>query len=68
MSKKRNPMKPSKAIQSLMKDVEAEAKMVMNRVGLTDEDMARIPKGASFEEFSAHLDKIMAEKQKRGKS
>lgn len=63
--KKDTPTRASSAVEAVLDAVAHEAKRVMDRVGLTDEDMSSIPQGLSFEEFSKHLDEIMAKKGSR---
>lgn len=46
--------------------IEKSARGAMDRLGLTDEDLAKIPPTRSFDEFKAQLDKIVGSKQKVG--
>lgn len=50
-------------IDKVLAPLEAEARQVMTRVGLTEEDLAPLA-GLPFEEFSRRLDEIAANKRK----
>lgn len=66
MSDEKKPLRASPAVEGVFDMVEREARKVMDRVGLTDDDFDSMPPGISFENFSARLDEIMAKKQKKG--
>lgn len=53
-----------KKVDDIFDDLEVQARKIMDRVGLTDDDLEHL-RGLSFEEFSQGVDKVLKEKHSK---